>query len=113
MKKTLLLLLMAQAIGITLQGQTVYHGFGAGTQGANSTHIGWFTAAGANSSTTNNSFLGAYSGFINSSGTQNTAIGTKTLYSNSSGGANAANGFEALYSNTTGSFNTSNGFLTL
>jgi trimeric autotransporter adhesin len=113
MKRALLLLLMAQAIFVDTRAQVVNYGFGSGTSGNLSTYIGWFSGNLSNSSTTKNSFIGAYSGFVNSSGTENTALGVRTLYANTSGGANAANGFEALYSNTTGSFNTSEGYLTM
>jgi hypothetical protein len=110
MKRIILLFLLVQTINC--KSQTVSYGPFVGTQGANSSYFGYFTASLATSASTDNSFFGYQSGFM-TLGTQNVGLGGRTLYNNSSGSANTATGFEALLSNTTGSYNTANGFSSL
>lgn len=108
MKKTLLILLLADSLYISMQAQTHY-GTSAGTLGTNHSYFGYYAGNSALSSSSHNSFFGSGSGKNLTSAGYNTAIGFQTLYDNTTGHSNTAVGDQALSSNTNGFGNTATG----
>src|SRR5258706_10748345 len=65
--------------------------------------------AGVINSSSENTFVGASSGFNNTSAANNTFLGSSSGFSNTTAGNNTFLGFSAGYSNTTGASNTMSG----
>jgi hypothetical protein len=123
MKKSTLLLMLMQAIAVSMYAQTTNYGTGSGTVGFESSYFGYW--AGNLGQGQNNSFFGHLSGHkstgghnaafgssalgYNMAGSWNSALGAFALLSNTSGVSNTAIGFSALYGNSVGYENTATG----
>lgn len=79
------------------------YGFNAGSSGNYGTYIGYY--AGFSTTSSYNTFLGAYSGRYNTTGYYNTFLGTYSGYRTTTGGQNVFLGYRSGYSNISGASN--------
>ena len=92
-----------------MSGNTNYGSGTTNSNGTNNTSLGIDVLSNTESSTTNNSGVGAYSLANNTTGISNVAVGSNSLLTNTTGNYNTGLGTAALVFNSTGSSNVSVG----
>jgi hypothetical protein len=114
MKKSTLLLILIQAVAVSMYAQTTNFGTGSSGSGPNNSHFGYWAGldgannsffghlAGTRSTAGLNTAMGSRALTYNTSGYYNTAIGAWAMQNNTTGAANIAIGYRALYGNTLG-----------
>lgn len=103
--KTLIAISACLIISFCAHAQTTWYGLSVGQVGPYSSHYGQQSGLGGSSSSSYNSFFGAFSGRNTNTGDRNVGIGYYSLYSNTAGYDNTAVGYNTLRNNT----NTSHG----
>jgi hypothetical protein len=113
MKKTIFTFILIHGICLFVFSQNTNFGSGSGTLGTNNSNFGYQSGLSSTSTSSDNSFFGAYSASLTTTGVQNTSMGSYSMHLNTVGSNNSVFGHKALYNNVNGAYNTAFGAFSL